>query len=119
MGDMREAFDDWKRYWKNRRKKHLADAQLEEYKQAAASIDCKEVTINGMIDAEPIQWTKHTEWHWSTMLNGEQLDYWPSGTKFRYKKKTYRGTINDVQGFIRNRRIKPTPATDPDTDYGV
>lgn len=92
MGDMREYFDDWKRFWKDRRKKHLDTAEEQEFQQRD--------------EPDAIEWTKHTEWHWSTMLNGERLDYWPSGTKFRYKNKTYRGTIKDVTGFIRNRTKK-------------
>lgn len=48
----------------------------------------------------PPGWTEHSQWHWSRMLNGKRLDYWPSTQKFRYAGRTHQG---DVWGFIRNR----------------
>lgn len=44
------------------------------------------------------RWTVHSEYHWSTTLCSEKLDYWPSSTKFRWKGKTY---VGGVEGFIR------------------
>lgn len=44
-------------------------------------------------------WKKHTEFHWSRMVNGERLDYWPGRKKFQYQGKVRRG---DVEGFIRS-----------------
>ena len=43
-------------------------------------------------------WTRHSEWHWSRMLAGSQLDYWPSRKKFQYQGHVTRG---DVQAFLR------------------
>lgn len=43
-------------------------------------------------------WTKHTEHHWSRMLNGKRLDYWPSRRKFQFSGKVRRG---DVLALIR------------------
>lgn len=43
-------------------------------------------------------WTKHTQWHWSRMVNGERLDYWPSRKKYQYRGKVKRG---DVMQIIR------------------
>lgn len=43
-------------------------------------------------------WTKHTEFHWSRMVAGFKLDYWPSRKKFQYRGKVRRG---DVNHFIR------------------
>ncbi len=38
-------------------------------------------------------WTKHTEFHWSRMVAGHKLDYWPSRKKFQYRGKVRRGDI--------------------------
>ena len=38
-------------------------------------------------------WTKHTEFHWSRMVDGERLDYWPSRKKFQYRGKVQRGNV--------------------------
>lgn len=43
-------------------------------------------------------WTKHTQFHWSRMVAGFRLDYWPSRKKFQYRGKVRRG---DVNHFIR------------------
>ena len=45
-------------------------------------------------------WTKHTEFHWSRMVDGHKLDYWPSRKKFQYRGKVKRG---DVYEFIRRK----------------
>ena len=42
-------------------------------------------------------WTKHTEWHWSRMVAGSRLDYWPSRKKFQHNGRVMRG---DVRKFI-------------------
>lgn len=33
--------------------------------------------------------TRHTDYHWSTSLNGKRLDFWPSKNKWRWNEKTY------------------------------
>lgn len=43
-------------------------------------------------------WTKHTEHHWSRMVKGSKLDYWPSRKKWQYKGTVKRG---DVHAYIR------------------
>jgi len=45
-------------------------------------------------------WTKHTEFHWSRVVAGHKLDYWPSRNKFQYKGKVQRG---DVYLFIKRK----------------
>lgn len=50
--------------------------------------------------ADPTGWKQHTQYHWSRMINGKQLDYWPSKSKFRYDNKTVTG---DVDKFIKAR----------------
>jgi len=46
------------------------------------------------------KWTKHTDYHWSRMLNERRLDYWPSRKKFQYLGKVHRG---DILKFIKAR----------------
>ncbi|MFI3902548.1 hypothetical protein [Ochrobactrum sp. S1502_03] len=48
-------------------------------------------------------WTKHGEYHWSRMVNGYRLDYWPSRKKFQFKGRVMRG---DVASFIRRQALK-------------
>jgi hypothetical protein len=43
-------------------------------------------------------WAKHTDYHWSRMVAGKRLDYWPSRKKYQYDGRVFRG---DVQKFIR------------------
>lgn len=45
-------------------------------------------------------WTKHTEFHWSRMVNGDRLDYWPSRKKFQYRGRVSRG-LRAMYGIIR------------------
>ncbi len=45
-------------------------------------------------------WTKHTEFHWSRLVAGQRLDYWPSRKKFQYEGKVKRG---DVVRFIKEK----------------
>ena len=44
------------------------------------------------------KWEKHTEFHWSRMVKGHKLDYWPSRKKWQYKGNVNRG---DVMAYIR------------------
>lgn len=48
----------------------------------------------------PEGWTKHTQWHWSRILNGKKLDFWPTKDKWRYEDQNYFG---DVDKFIEIR----------------
>lgn len=43
-------------------------------------------------------WEKHTQYHWSRMVKGHKLDYWPSRKKWQYKGKINRG---DVIAYIK------------------
>lgn len=38
--------------------------------------------------ADATGWTKHTEYHWSRMVGGKKMDYWPSTNKVHYDGKT-------------------------------
>jgi len=45
-------------------------------------------------------WTKHTPHHWSRLVDGSHLDYWPSRKKFQFRGLVQRG---DVMAFIRSK----------------
>ena len=45
-------------------------------------------------------WKKHHETHWSYILLGDVLDYWPGPMRFRWRGKTMNG---DVFAFIKKR----------------
>lgn len=45
-------------------------------------------------------WKQHTDTHWSYMLLGQHLDYWPGPMRFRWRGKTMNG---DVKAFIAKR----------------
>ena len=49
-------------------------------------------------------WTKHTKYHWSRLLNGKRLDYWPSRKKWQYNGKVQRG---NVQAFMATQKDTP------------
>lgn len=51
-------------------------------------------------------WTKHTPYHWSRLINGERLDYWPSRKKWMFKGKVRRG---DIRRFLTARTHEPAP----------
>lgn len=48
----------------------------------------------------PEGWTKHTAYHWSTMLNGNRLDFWPTKDKWMYLGKI---GVGDVDKFIKDK----------------
>lgn len=41
-------------------------------------------------------WQKHTPYHWSRMLDGSKLDYWPSRKKYQFRGKVKRGDVMNV-----------------------
>ena len=75
MGDMEEIFNAMREANKERKEKNLANAS-------------------------PEGWKIHTEYHWSRVLEGARLDYWPSRNKFMHNGKIMCG---DVKGYIKNR----------------
>ena len=54
--------------------------------------------LNNAIAGDDGKWTKHTDFHWSRLVAGQRLDYWPSRKKFQYQGKVQRG---DVMRFIK------------------
>lgn len=86
MGDMGDLFRDWEEVKKQQRVENLEKARA----------------------ADLPGWTRHTEYHWSRMLNGQQLNWWPSTRKWSYGKKNGRpiiihGAQEDLLNFIRKR----------------
>jgi hypothetical protein len=79
MGDMADDFRALKEHNKKRRQSNLNEATSAHW---------------------PWDWVKHTDYHWSITLQGDRLDYWPSGNRFRWRGKTYFG---GVRGFIAKR----------------
>lgn len=49
---------------------------------------------------DPSGWTQHTEYHFSRIVAGKLLNYWPSRKCFQYAGKVMYG---DVQEFIKAR----------------
>lgn len=45
-------------------------------------------------------WTVHTDYHWSRVVAGKRLDYWPSRKKYQYGGRVMRG---DVYKFIKGQ----------------
>lgn len=82
MGDMAEDMNALKRSIKEKRANQLVEAQ-----------DFKHL------------FTIHTEYHWSTTLQGYRLDYWPSGRRWRWRNKTYYGKPKDLMNFIAKRQV--------------
>ncbi|MFA5630323.1 MAG: hypothetical protein WC997_02325 [Porticoccaceae bacterium] len=60
----------------------------------------RERRARNLANADPSGWTIHTEHHWSRVLSGKRLDYWPSRNKFQFEGRVMTG---DVMGFIRRR----------------
>lgn len=56
------------------------------------------------IAADDGGWTKHTPHHWSRMIDGQRLDYWPSRKKYQFRGKVRRG---DVRKVIATQETRP------------
>ena len=79
MGDVGEAFNEMRELVKEKRQGHLDKAEKNSW---------------------PVRWTVHTPYHWSCVVNGKRLDYWPSRDKFQYEGRIIQGGI---RGFINKR----------------
>lgn len=78
MGDLSEDFKFLRFLNKQRRAENLANATFEGF-------------------------TKHTDYHYSRLLYGTILDYWPTKNKWCWNDKIYHG---DVHKFINKRLNK-------------
>ena len=54
-------------------------------------------------------WKEHSQFHWSRVVNGKRLDYWPTKNKFQYDNVVQTGDVNE---FIRNMEAKTTPVVE-------
>jgi hypothetical protein len=81
MGDMGEIFREWNDHKKEVKARNLENA------------------FAGGTDG----WTLHSSVHWSRVLLGDRLDFWPSTKKFRWRNRTRIGDHQEVENFIRNR----------------
>lgn len=56
------------------------------------------------------KWKKHTPYHWSRMVDGERLDYWPSRKKWQFQGKVWRGDITKFKpaglGNLANHTVE-------------
>lgn len=48
-------------------------------------------------------WTKHSDFHWSRIVAGKKLDYYPSKGKFQFGGKIKH---SDVYAFIKTKTPK-------------
>lgn len=46
-------------------------------------------------------WTKHNDYHWSRILQGKTLQYWPSTNKFQHGHAKVQ--FGGIEGYIRKR----------------
>lgn len=92
-GDLWRAFG---RYKKQKRTRNLIDWEAGGTKELEAVLG----------DGQKV--SRHSEFHYSFMLAGSRVDYWPSTNKWRLKNKTYFGNFKSLCGFIHKRK-NPTP----------
>ena len=64
--------------------------ELKAYKKDKFDADRKRF-LSEAKDADDGGWTKHTRYHWSRMIDGERLDYWPSRKKYKWRGEIRRG----------------------------
>lgn len=69
-------------------------AAMKEYDRAR-----KQKNLGGAFDDG--NWTKHSEFHWTRMLQGRKLQYWPSTNKFQHG--TARVQFGGIEGYIKRR----------------
>lgn len=50
-------------------------------------------------------WEKHTPYHWTCLLCGDTLQYWPTKNKWQWRYVVYTGDDggDDVEAFIQRR----------------
>lgn len=56
--------------------------------------------LSEAVAADDGGWVRHTQYHWSRMVAGSRLDYWPSRKKFQFCGRVMRG---DVLAFIAKK----------------
>lgn len=74
----REDWEDWEAYREHKRR-------TKEQRRAVFSAWFDE--------HKPKGWKRHHDTHYSCMLLGDQLDYWPGPMKWRWRGKTMSGQV--------------------------
>jgi hypothetical protein len=51
-------------------------------------------------------WTRHSEYHWSRLVKGRKLDWWPSTGRWAYgtvgrRQKMFRGEMDELLAFVK------------------
>ena len=51
------------------------------------------------------EWVKHTPYHWTCLLCGDKLQYWPTKNKWQWRGVVYDGGFSDdtVELFMQRR----------------
>lgn len=57
----------------------------------------------------PPQWFRHTPYHWSMMIGGKKLDYWPTKKKWQWQGEVRKG---DIDSFIRTLKAEHPPVSE-------
>ena len=70
---------------------------LKEHSKAKFDADRARFAIEASA-ADDGGWHKHSQHHWSRMVAGDRLDYWPTRKKYQFRGKVRRG---DVYAVIR------------------
>lgn len=89
MSDMGEIYRDMRAAAKEAKRNRLSEA--------------KAIFIDPKTDQIRPGWTKHTEYHWSTAVQGSRFDYWPSGGRWRWNGRSYRGNPKSAADFVSKR----------------
>jgi hypothetical protein len=55
---------------------------------------------------DPKVWTKHTDWHYTRIVDGNVLSFWPSTSKFQYRDKVYNGGLPKMTKFFKDKGIE-------------
>ncbi len=63
----------------------------------------KQRGIKNLAQANLAGFTRHSELHYSRTLLGDRMDYWPSRNRWRWRRKTMTG---NVQQFITKRLLQ-------------
>lgn len=58
--------------------------------------------------AKAADWVIHTDYHWTTIIEGEKIDYWPTKAKFRFEGQTKVGE-KQLLNLIRILKNEPAP----------
>lgn len=104
MGDMKEVFNAMRESDKERRWNNLVKAKNHTslYHEGCKILETTPEGVKVHVKFLSL-FTKHTIWHYSTVLDGDRLDYWPTKNKWRWRDKNYVGAPHQMEGFLKKR----------------